>query len=64
MKPSEAFSANRPAIRKVVESHRARNARVFGSVLRGQDRREAIWTSWSPPCPAPRCSTSAPSSSN
>ncbi len=25
------------AIRHVVESHRARNARVFGSVLRGQD---------------------------
>lgn len=24
-------------IRQVVESHRARNARVFGSVLRGQD---------------------------
>ncbi|MEA3642983.1 MAG: nucleotidyltransferase domain-containing protein, partial [Lamprobacter sp.] len=25
------------AIRQVVESHRARNARVFGSVLSGQD---------------------------
>lgn len=37
MKPSEALASNRAAIRHVVESHRARNARVFGSVLRGQD---------------------------
>jgi uncharacterized protein len=38
MKPSEALSSNRAAIRQVVESHRARNARMFGSVLRGEDR--------------------------
>ncbi len=37
LKPSEALASNRAAIRHVVESHRARNARVFGSVLRGQD---------------------------
>ena len=37
MKPSEALASNRAAIRHVVESHRARNARVFGSVLLGQD---------------------------
>lgn len=37
MKPSEALASNRAAIRHVVESHRACNARVFGSVLRGQD---------------------------
>ncbi|MBS0508635.1 MAG: nucleotidyltransferase family protein [Proteobacteria bacterium] len=37
MKPSEALAANRAAIRQVVESHRARNARVFGSVMRGLD---------------------------
>lgn len=37
MKPSEALNANRAAIRAVVESHRARNARVFGSVLHGDD---------------------------
>ena len=37
MKPSEALALNRAAIRRVVESHRARNARVFGSVLHGQD---------------------------
>jgi predicted nucleotidyltransferase len=37
LKPSEALHSNRAAIRRVVESHRARNARVFGSVLHGQD---------------------------
>ncbi len=37
MKPSDALHLNRAAIRSVVESHRARNARVFGSVLHGQD---------------------------
>lgn len=34
MQPAEALVSNRVAIRRVVESHRARNARVFGSVLR------------------------------
>ncbi len=38
MKPSEALEFNRAAIRGVVEAHRARNARVFGSVLHGTDR--------------------------
>ena len=37
MKPSLALQTNRAAIRDVVERHRARNARVFGSVLRGDD---------------------------
>lgn len=37
MKPSVALAANREAIRRVVESHRARNPRVFGSVVRGDD---------------------------
>jgi predicted nucleotidyltransferase len=37
MKPSEALASHRAAIRNVVELHRARNARVFGSVLRGED---------------------------
>ena len=37
MRPSDALHANRAAIRRVVESHRARNARVFGSVLHGRD---------------------------
>ena len=37
LKPSEALHVNRAAISRVVESHRARNARIFGSVLRGED---------------------------
>lgn len=37
MKPSDTLNQNRDAIRRVVESHHARNARVFGSVLRGRD---------------------------
>ena len=37
LKPSDALNLNRAAVRRVVEAHRARNARVFGSVLRGQD---------------------------
>ena len=37
MKPSQVLDANRAAIRGVVEAHRGRNARVFGSVLRGED---------------------------
>jgi predicted nucleotidyltransferase len=37
MKPSEALDLHRAAIRQVVASHRARNARVFGSVLHGAD---------------------------
>jgi hypothetical protein len=37
MKPSKALALHRVAIRQVVESHRASNARVFGSVLRGED---------------------------
>lgn len=38
MKPSVALQENRAVIRSVVERHRACNARVFGSVLRGEDR--------------------------
>jgi len=41
MKPSEALASNRAAIRQVVEAHRASNARVFGSVLRGQDTEDS-----------------------
>lgn len=37
MKPSEALAAHRATVRQVVESHRARNARVFGSALSGLD---------------------------
>jgi uncharacterized protein len=37
VKPSTALQVNRAAIRAVVERHRACNARVFGSVLYGDD---------------------------
>lgn len=37
MKPSTALSAHRTAIRRIVDVHGAMNARVFGSVLRGED---------------------------
>lgn len=37
MKPSTALQAHRSAVRRVVEAHRARNARVFGSVVEGED---------------------------
>ena len=37
MRPSIALAANRAAICTVVEAHRARNARVFGSVAAGRD---------------------------
>lgn len=41
MKPSEALNLNREAIRQVVTSNRALNARVFGSVLYGEDTDES-----------------------
>jgi predicted nucleotidyltransferase len=41
MKPSEALASHRADIRRVVESHRARNARVFGSVSRGDDTEDS-----------------------
>ena len=37
MKPSTALRSHRDTIRRIVESHRARNARVFGSVVHGDD---------------------------
>jgi uncharacterized protein len=41
MKPSEALSIHRTAIRHIVEAHRAVNVRVFGSVLHGHDTEES-----------------------
>lgn len=38
MKPSNALQTHRATIRTVVAQHRARNARVFGSVLHGDDQ--------------------------
>lgn len=41
IKPSEAFNAHRAEIRDIVAAHRASNARVFGSVTRGNDTDES-----------------------
>ena len=41
MKPSDALRSHSAAIRSVVEAHRACNARVFGSVLRGLDTEQS-----------------------
>jgi predicted nucleotidyltransferase len=37
VKPSAVLKEHRNAIRRIVESNRARNARVFGSVATGED---------------------------
>jgi len=37
MKPSTALHQHRAEIKRIVERHRARKARVFGSALRGDD---------------------------
>jgi len=41
MKPSLALQSHREAIRRVVENHRSKNPRVFGSVLHGEDQDES-----------------------
>jgi hypothetical protein len=41
MKPSVALASHREDIRRVVESHRACNARVFGSVIHGDDTEDS-----------------------
>ncbi len=38
MRPSIALDQHREAIRRVVHQHRAANARVFGSVVHGEDK--------------------------
>jgi predicted nucleotidyltransferase len=40
MKPSEIFRSSRAAIRRVVESHRSSNPRLFAFVLYGDDMGE------------------------
>jgi len=41
VKPSDALEQHRDAIRNVVESNRATNARVFGSTLYGLDSEDS-----------------------
>ena len=52
MKPSLALQINRVAIRTVVERHRAWNARVFGSVLHGDDHEGSDLDSLIDPTPS------------
>jgi predicted nucleotidyltransferase len=41
MKPSEALPQHREAIRRLVEQAGMANPRVFGSVVRGEDREDS-----------------------
>lgn len=41
MKPSTALHTHRAAIRHIVSTHRASNARVFGSALHGDDTEQS-----------------------
>ena len=41
VKPSDALESHREAIRRIVAAHRAVNARVFGSVIHGEDTEES-----------------------
>jgi uncharacterized protein len=41
MKPSYALAKHRVEIREIVLAHRAKNARVFGSVVHGSDTDES-----------------------
>jgi uncharacterized protein len=41
MKPSQALSLHRREINEIVHTHRATNARVFGSVIHGSDTDES-----------------------
>lgn len=36
-RPSDAFAIHRASVRRIVLAHRARNPRVFGSAVRGED---------------------------
>ena len=41
MKPSEAFMQNRESIARILKRHGLENVRVFGSVIRGEDREDS-----------------------
>lgn len=41
MKPSNALESHREAIKRIVAAHRAQNARVFGSVIHGEDTEDS-----------------------
>jgi predicted nucleotidyltransferase len=41
VKPSEVLALRRDLIRRVIEAHHARNARIFGSVVQGRDTEDS-----------------------
>ena len=41
MKPSQVLKSHRDEIRRIVSAHRAKNARVFGSVVHGDDTEDS-----------------------
>jgi predicted nucleotidyltransferase len=41
MRPSEAVNLHRNEIRQIVSAHHALNARVFGSVIHGEDTEDS-----------------------
>lgn len=41
MKPSQTLETHRVHIRRIVAAHRAKNARVFGSVIHGEDTEDS-----------------------
>jgi predicted nucleotidyltransferase len=41
MKPSQVLELHRADIRRIVAAHRARNARIFGSVIHGDDTEDS-----------------------
>ncbi len=41
MKPSQVLETHRADIRRIVAAHRAKNARVFGSVIHGEDTEDS-----------------------
>ncbi|WP_022948512.1 nucleotidyltransferase family protein [Methylohalobius crimeensis] len=41
LRPSKALEQHRKAIRQIVARHHAANARIFGSVLKGNDREDS-----------------------
>ncbi len=41
MRPSQALDTHRKEIKRIVQRHHARNARIFGSVLHGSDTNDS-----------------------
>jgi uncharacterized protein len=41
MRPSKALQLHREEVQRIVEAHHAKNARVFGSVLTGEDTEDS-----------------------